>query len=136
MAELAALYQAKGLSESTARLVAEELTARDPLAAHVEAELNLDLEELTRPLQAAAASAVAFTVGAVLPLIAILVPPAAWRVPVCVAVVLLALAFTGWLSVRIGGGHPGKAIARVVLGGGLGLAVTYVIGHLFGAALS
>lgn len=136
LAELAALYEAKGLSRATARTVAAELTAHDPLAAHLDAELGLDSEELTSPLQAAGASALAFVVGAVLPLVAILLPPAAWRVPVTVAVVLLALGLAGWFGARIGGARPGRAVLRVVVGGGAGLALTYGIGYLFGAAVA
>lgn len=136
LAELAALYEAKGLSRATARTVAAELTAHDPLAAHLDAELGLDPEELTSPLQAAGASALAFVVGAVLPLVAILLPPAAWRVPVTVAVVLLALGLAGWFGARIGGARPGRAVLRVVVGGGAGLALTYGIGYLFGAAVA
>jgi VIT1/CCC1 family predicted Fe2+/Mn2+ transporter len=135
LAELAALYEAKGLSPATARTVAQELTAHDPLAAHADAELNLDPDKLTSPLQAAGASALAFVLGAVLPLIAILWPPASWRVPVTVVVVLVALGLAGWVGARIGGGHAGRAVLRVVVGGGLGLAVTYGIGYVFGAAV-
>src|SRR5690242_370470 len=81
-AELVDLYRAKGLSERTARTVAEELTAHDAFAAHVDVELGIDPGDLTNPGQAAGASAAAFTVGAVLPVLAVLLPPAAWRVPV------------------------------------------------------
>jgi len=136
LAELAAIYEAKGLRPETARTVARELTEHDALAAHLDAELGMDAEQLTSPWQAAGASALAFTVGAVLPLLAILLPPPAWRVPVCVAVVLVALGLAGWVGARLGGSRPGVAVARVVIGGGLGLAVTYTIGHLFGAALA
>jgi vacuolar iron transporter family protein len=135
LAELAAIYEAKGLRPETARTVARELTEHDALAAHLDAELSLDPEELTSPWRAAGASALAFTLGAVLPLLAILLPPAAWRVPVCVLVVLIALALAGWVGARLGGSRRGIAVARVVVGGGLGLAVTYLVGHLFGAAV-
>ncbi|MCK5755818.1 MAG: VIT family protein, partial [Mycobacterium sp.] len=82
--ELAALYEGKGLTRSTARTVARELTARDAFAAHAEIELGITPGELTNPWQAALSSALAFTVGALLPLIAILLPPTTWRVPVTV----------------------------------------------------
>ena len=136
LAELAELYQAKGLAESTAQQVAAELSEHDVFAAHVDAELGIDPEELTRPAQAAAASAVSFTVGALLPLLAILLPPELWRVPVTVVVVLAALALTGWVSARLGGAPATRAITRVLIGGALGLAVTYGVGHLVGAAIS
>jgi VIT1/CCC1 family predicted Fe2+/Mn2+ transporter len=135
LAELAALYEAKGLRPETARTVAVELTERDALAAHLDVELSIDPDNLTSPWQAAGASALAFVLGAVLPLLAILLPPPAWRVPVCVAVVLIALGIAGWTGAVLGGGRRSVAVARVVLGGGAGLAVTYLIGHLFGAAI-
>jgi vacuolar iron transporter family protein len=133
--ELTALYAAKGLSPATARQVAEELTARDALAAHSETELHIDPDDLANPWQAAGASALSFTIGALLPLIAILLPPSTWRVPVCVLTVLLALAVAGAVSARLGGSNPRRAIGRVVVGGALGLGVTYGIGHLFGTAI-
>jgi VIT1/CCC1 family predicted Fe2+/Mn2+ transporter len=74
LAELTALYEAKGLSAATARTVAIELSTRDPLAAHLDAELHIDPADLARPVQAAAASALSFTSGALLPLLAILLP--------------------------------------------------------------
>src|SRR5690242_9372541 len=89
--ELIALYRAKGLSQATARRVAEELTVHDALGAHVEAELGIDPGDLANPRQAAAASALSFTVGALLPLLAVLLPPEPLRVAVCVVAVLAAL---------------------------------------------
>jgi VIT1/CCC1 family predicted Fe2+/Mn2+ transporter len=133
--ELTALYQAKGLSEATARQVAEELTARDALAAHLDAELHIDPDDLVSPIQAAAASAASFICGALLPLIAILLPPAAWRVPVTIIAVLIALGLAGAVSARIGESNVRRAVIRVVVGGALGLAFTYAIGHLFGTAI-
>jgi VIT1/CCC1 family predicted Fe2+/Mn2+ transporter len=135
LAELTALYQAKGLSAATARTVAAELTARDPLAAHLDAELHIDPDDLAHPLQAAGASALSFTFGALLPLLAILLPPAAWRVAVTFIAVLIALGLAGALSARIGGSDVRRAVLRVVIGGALGLALTYGIGHLFGTAI-
>ena len=134
--ELTAIYERQGLSPATAHQVAVELMAKDAFAAHSAAELGLNPEELVNPWHAALASAVAFTLGALLPLVAILLPPRAWRVPVTVAVVLIALAMTGTFSARLGGGDARRAALRLVIGGALGLALTYVIGHLFGAAVS
>jgi VIT1/CCC1 family predicted Fe2+/Mn2+ transporter len=135
LAELTALYEAKGLSAATARTVAAELTARDPLAAHLDAELHIDPDDLAHPIQAAGASAASFISGALLPLLAILLPPAALRVPVTFVAVLIALGLAGALSARIGGGNPRRAVLRVVIGGALGLAFTYGIGLLFGTAI-
>lgn len=136
LAELAAIYEGKGLSAQTAAQVARELTAHDPLAAHADAELKIDPDDLANPWQASAASAASFTLGALLPLLAILLPPLAWRVPVTFIAVLAALAVTGALSARIGGANVRSAVLRVLIGGGAGLAFTYGVGHLFGTAVS
>ncbi|WP_460863471.1 VIT1/CCC1 transporter family protein [Rhodococcus aerolatus] len=133
--ELTAIYQAKGLTAATAAQVATELTAHDALGAHLDAELGMDPDDLANPVTAALASAVAFTLGALLPLVAILLPPPAFRVPVTVIAVLLALALAGAASARIGGSAPGRAVTRVVIGGAAGLALTYAIGSLFGTAI-
>jgi VIT1/CCC1 family predicted Fe2+/Mn2+ transporter len=134
LAELAALYEARGLTPSTARLVAQELTAKDAFAAHVDAELGLDPDNLTNPWHAAFASAAAFLVGALIPLLAILIPPAAARVPVAVTAVLVALSLTGVLSAKVGGAPILRATARVVSGGALAMAITYAVGKLFGVS--
>lgn len=133
--ELAALYEARGLSPQTARQAAVELTAHDPLAAHAELELRIDPDQLTNPWQAAFSSAVSFTLGALLPLIAILIPPATYRIPITVVAVLLALAITGLMAARLGGAAPLRPVVRVVLGGALAMAITFGIGHLVGAAV-
>ena len=135
LTELTALYEAKGLSAATARTVATELTSHGALAAHLDAELHIDPADIPSPVQAAAASAVSFTIGALLPLLAILLPPAAARVPVTFAAVLIALGLTGALSARLGGSSIRRAVLRLVIGGALGLAFTYGVGHLFGTAI-
>lgn len=134
--ELIALYESKGLSATTARTVAEELTDHDAFAAHAEVELGIDPEELTNPWQAALSSALSFTVGALLPLIAILAPPTTWRIPVTVVAVLLALVITGMVSAGLGGAPKGRAVVRNVVGGVLALAITYAIGHVVGAVIA
>jgi VIT1/CCC1 family predicted Fe2+/Mn2+ transporter len=134
--ELAALYEAKGLSTATARTVAEELTDHDAFAAHAEVELGIDPADLTNPWQAALSSALSFTVGALLPLIAILLPPNALRIPMTVAAVLLALVITGAASAGLGGAPKQRAITRNLVGGAVALAVTYLIGHLVGTAIT
>jgi VIT1/CCC1 family predicted Fe2+/Mn2+ transporter len=133
--ELAALYEAKGLSPGTARQVAVELTARDAFAAHADAELHLVPDELANPWQAALASALAFTAGAALPLAAILLPPPDVRVVVTFAAVLAALAGTGCLSARLGGARPARAVLRLVFGGATAMAVTFAVGALLGTTI-
>jgi VIT1/CCC1 family predicted Fe2+/Mn2+ transporter len=132
LAELTALYEAKGLTPATARIVAEELTASNAFAAHVDAELGIDPENLTNPWHAAFASAAAFLVGALIPLLAILIPPTAARVPVAVIAVLVALSLTGMVSAKVGDAPVLRATARVVIGGALAMAITYGVGKLFG----
>ncbi len=135
LAELAGIYRRKGLSEATACQVAVELTAHDALAAHADAELNIDPDGLTNPWHASAASAVAFTLGALLPLAAILLAPAHVQVAATVVIVLVALGLAGLLSARIGGSDVRAAVTRVVVGGAAGLALTYAIGRVFGTAV-
>jgi VIT1/CCC1 family predicted Fe2+/Mn2+ transporter len=132
--ELTGLYQAKGLSAETARRVALELTAHDALSAHLEAELGINEADVASPWQAAGASALAFLIGAVLPLLAILLPPASARVPVTFLAVLVALAVTGALGARIGGSPWLRPTLRVVIGGAIALAATFLIGTLLGTS--
>ncbi|MHA7661548.1 VIT1/CCC1 transporter family protein [Mycolicibacterium sp. HS_4_1] len=133
--ELASLLEGRGLSPSTARTAAEELTDHNAFAAHAVVELGITPGELSNPWVAAFSSAVAFTVGALLPLVAILLPPMDYRVPVTMFAVLLALAITGVVSARLGGASAGKAVARNVIGGALALGATYLVGHLFGGVV-
>jgi vacuolar iron transporter family protein len=134
LAELTALYEAKGLSAATARTVAAELTGHGALAAHLDAELHIDPADISSPVQAAA-SALSFIASAVLPLLAILLPPATARVAVTFATVLIALGLAGVLSAHLGGSDIRRAVLQLVIGGAVGLAFTYGIGYLSGTAL-
>lgn len=130
--ELTVLLAQRGLSRELAREAAEQLTERDALRAHARVELGIDPDELANPWHAAWASLIAFTVGAVLPLLAIVLPGPSARVPVTVAAVLTALTLCGAAGARLGGAPPGRAILRNVLGGALAMAVTYAVGTLLG----
>jgi len=132
LAELAGLYVDKGLSEELALQVALELTAHDALGAHAEAELGIDPDELTNPWHAAGASMLAFTLGALLPLLTITLTPPGVRLGVTVAAVVVALAVTGGTSARLGYGRTGPAVLRNVAGGAFAMGVTYLIGSLLG----
>jgi VIT1/CCC1 family predicted Fe2+/Mn2+ transporter len=132
LAELTGLYAAKGLSDDVAREVAAQLTAHDALTAHAEIELGIDPTSLTNPWHAAFASFVAFTLGAVLPLVAVLNPSVAWRLPITVVAVVAALAITGAASARTGKAPVTRAVIRVVGGGVAAMALTYAIGRLVG----
>jgi VIT1/CCC1 family predicted Fe2+/Mn2+ transporter len=130
--ELVGIYRAKGLSAETAQRVAEELTANDSLAAHLDAELHIDPNDVASPWTAAWASAVSFTIGGVLPLLTILLLPPAIRIPGTFVIVLAALAGTGIVSARIGGASVSRTVARVVIGGALALGATFLVGWLLG----
>jgi VIT1/CCC1 family predicted Fe2+/Mn2+ transporter len=132
--ELVGLYRTRGLTEDTARLVANELTAEDPVRAHLSEELGIDEAKIASPGRAAAASAIAFVLGGALPFIAMLLCTASARVPVTVVVVLIALAMTGAAGARLGRASAWRPTARVVIGGATALAVTYGLGLLVGAS--
>lgn len=132
--ELTGLYQAKGLSRATASAVARELTEHDVFAAHVDIELHIDPGNLTNPWQAAFASAITFTIGALVPLLVIVLSGPAWRIPLTFVAVLVALTITGSLSAYAGGANKTRATIRVVLGGALAMAITFGIGRIFGVS--
>jgi vacuolar iron transporter family protein len=129
--ELAHLYEKKGLSKETAKKVAKELTAKDPYAAHVDAELGIDPDDLTNPWHAAFASAASFLIGAVIPLIAVLVFPQEIKIPMTFISVLIALAITGTISAKVSNANIFRATTRVVIGGALAMIVTFGVGRLF-----
>lgn len=130
--ELTGLLTDRGLSPRLAREAAEQLTERDALRAHARVELGINPDELANPWHAAWASLIAFTVGALLPLLAIVLPGPSARVPVTVAAVLAALTLCGVVSARLGGAPAGRAVVRNVGGGALAMAVTYAVGTLLG----
>ncbi len=133
--ELTALLAAKGLSDETARAAARELTDHDALAAHAAEELGLQLDGLARPLQAGLVSALAFALGAALPLLAIGLSPEPARIWVTGGATLAALAGLGTWSARLGGAPVARAVLRVVCGGALAMGLTAGIGYLFGTAV-
>jgi VIT1/CCC1 family predicted Fe2+/Mn2+ transporter len=132
--ELAGIYEQKGLSAATARQVAEELTAKDALRAHISAELNIDPDDVVSPWRAAFASGIAFTIGALLPLLAILVAPSDLRVSATMVAVLVALALTGAAGAYLGQSRLLRPTLRVVIGGAIALAATYLIGSALGTS--
>lgn len=133
--ELAGIYRDRGLSPDLAEQVADELSAGDRLQVHARDELGFDPDHLARPLQAAAASAVSFAVGAAIPLVAITLVAAGARIVAAIAITLLALAGLGVIGARLGGAPPLPAAIRVVLGGVFAMGVTMGIGALVGTAV-
>ncbi|MGW0394968.1 VIT1/CCC1 transporter family protein [Streptomyces sp. NPDC003042] len=130
--ELTDLLTARGLSRELAREAAEQLTERDALRAHARVELGIEPDELANPWHAAFASLIAFTVGALLPLLAIVLPGPSERVPVTAVAVLATLTLCGAVSARLGGAAVPRAILRNVLGGALAMTVTYAVGTWLG----
>ncbi|MET9443229.1 VIT family protein [Streptomyces sp. NPDC006610] len=133
-AELADPPARRGLTREVAREAAVQVTERDALRAHARVELGIDPDELTNPWHAAWAGFLAFTAGALLPLLAIVLPPAEWRLAVTVGSVLTALAATGWSSARPGAAPPARAVTRNVVGGAVAMGVTYAAGSLLDVA--
>ena len=134
-AELIGLLEDRGVRRENAMAVADDLTQRDALRAHLSLELGINQEELASPWAAAGSSAVAFSIGALLPLLGILFSPASARIVVTFAAVLLGLVITGWLSAYLGRARKRVAIACLVVGGALAMLVTFGIGRLVGTAI-
>ncbi|MBV9817811.1 MAG: VIT family protein [Solirubrobacterales bacterium] len=134
--ELTGIYKGRGLSPELARQVAEALTANDALAAHARDELALDEDRRARPFQAAAASAAAFSSGAILPLIAAIIPGKTARLPICLLVATIMLIVLGDLGARLGGAPRTRAVLRVTGWGLLAMGVTAGVGAIAGTITS
>lgn len=133
--ELTAIYEQRGVPAELATAVATALTERDALEAHARDELGLTEERQARPFQAAWASALSFSAGAIVPVVAVGAAPASVRIAVCVVITLVALAVLGYVGARLGGGRRLTATARVVAWGAAAMAVTSGIGAIVGAAV-
>lgn len=133
--ELAGIYEGRGLPSALALEVAQTLTARDPVAAHIRDELGLEDDRRARPLQAAGSSALAFSCGAILPLLAAVIFGGSLRTAATVVVTLVALAVLGFTGARIGGADELRAMVRVTVWGAIAMAVTYGIGAAIGSVV-
>jgi VIT1/CCC1 family predicted Fe2+/Mn2+ transporter len=133
--ELAMIYEKRGLDAQLALKVAKQLSAHDRLGAHMRDELGIDQTSLSRPLQAAWISAVSFAMFAGVPVAALLIAPAALRIPLIAALSLLSLSALGAFGGHLGGAPVGRAALRVTLGGALAMAVTAVIGRILGVSM-
>ena len=133
--ELIWFYEQKGMSPTLAKKVALELTERDALKAHAEAELGIDSDHHVSPGQAALSSFVAFAAGGLLPLFAAM-GDANLRIYLVIASVVAALTLTGYVGAKIGGAKPGRGIVRNLVVSLLTMGVTYVIGYLFGTQIA
>ena len=133
--ELAWFYEEKGLSPKIAFAVATELTAKDALTAHAEAEFGIDSENHVSPTQAAISSFIAFALGGALPLIAVTGPWVDLRIQVTIVATVLSLGLTGWIGAKLGGAKPMRAILRNLFVSLLTMGITYAIGSLVGTQL-
>jgi len=131
--ELTAIYESRGLDRELARQVAQQLSAKDALAAHVRDELGQHAATRARPLQAAWVSAASFSAGALVPLMTFVVAPTSARLALIAVSALIALGVLGAVGAQVGGAPRGKAALRVLVGGGLAMGVTAVVGHLAGS---
>ena len=134
--ELAWFYEQKGISPAIAIKIAEELTAKDALKAHAEAELGIDSEHHVSPWQAAISSFIAFGLGGLLPLIAVTGPWQDFRIQATVGSVALALVLTGYVAAKIGRARSGRSIFRNLFVSGLTMGITYAIGLLVGTQIA
>ncbi len=130
--ELAMIYVKRGLEEDLATKVAEQLSARDRLGAHMRDELGIEQASLARPLQAAWISAASFASFALLPIAGLLMASVALRIAVIATISLVSLAILGAFGGHLGGAPLGRASLRVTLGGALAMAVTAAIGRILG----
>lgn len=133
--ELAEIYVKRGVDQALARQVAEQLMAKDALAAHARDELGISEITTARPVQAALTSAASFSVGAAMPLLMVVVSPASALVAVVSAASLAFLAVLGAIGARAGGANVLRATARVTFWGALAMALTAGIGRLFGTVI-
>jgi VIT1/CCC1 family predicted Fe2+/Mn2+ transporter len=136
LAELQTIYEHKGLSPVTAKQVAKELTAHDPVRAHLEAELNSLEAHIVNPWHAAFSSTGSFLAGALLPFLTVLFAAEQFRIPATILASIIALAGTGAVGAYLGGSSTVKSVIRVVIGGSAALAVTFAIGSLFNTAIT
>lgn len=133
--ELAAIYVQRGLTRELALEVADQLMAKDALAAHARDELGISSISTARPLQAAMASAITFSVGAAAPLLAVALSPVRLLVPLVALVSLLCLAFLGYLGAAAGGAPLARSVLRVTFWGAMAMALTAGIGRLAGTVV-
>lgn len=134
--ELAAIYMARGLEPALASVVAQQLTAHDALGAHARDELGMSNMHAARPLQAALASAMTFTVGAALPIVAVMLAPSRSVIVLVSSASLICLAALGALAARAGGASAWVGAARVAFWGALAMAATAGVGALLGTRIS
>lgn len=134
--ELVGILQGYGVSREAADRAARDIETKDPLKAHLQLELGIDSEELTNPWTAAFSSAISFTLGALLPIFSVMLAPMTARGLVVTIVTLATLVLTGFVSAYVSGTNKWRSMLRLLIGGALGLVVTYGVGLLFGTGVA
>ena len=130
--ELAKIYENRGVKKETALEVAKQLTARDALEAHARDELGINEANKANPVQAALSSAAAFTFGAILPVVVAIFFPLKQMVYYQYGFSIIFLMILGALAAKVGGSHIRKAVIRITVLGTIAMALTALVGHLFG----
>ena len=130
--ELADIYIKRGVQPELAQQVAQQLMAKDALAAHARDELGISEVTTARPVQAALTSAATFAAGAAMPLLMVVVSPSAYLVPMVSLASLIFLGVLGAVGAKAGGADMVRATARVTFWGALAMAATAGIGKIFG----
>lgn len=135
LAELTSIYVSRGLDQPLARMVAEKLMSGDALGAHARDELGITETLRARPIQASLASALSFVVGAIVPIVTVLLAPTAWVTELASATALVTLAILGATAAYVGGAPVARGAIRVAFWGALAMGLTAGVGKLFGAAV-
>lgn len=134
--ELVDILKGYGIRPETAEQAASEMAEQDLLKTHLALELGIDPDELVRPVQAAYSSALAFTAGALIPVIAGIFSPKGLEIPVVFLATLGALLITGWVSAHLGEASRTRAMLRLVVGGAVAMGFTWFIGQMFGVVVA
>jgi VIT1/CCC1 family predicted Fe2+/Mn2+ transporter len=136
LAELTGIYQRRGLSHDLAREVAQALSEHDALTAHARDELGIDPEALAKPVEASVVSAGSFSIGALIPIVVVLVVGAAVRVPAVVVSALIGLAALGATGAHLGGAPRLRPALRVLVGGAAAMAISWAVGQAFNVSVA
>jgi vacuolar iron transporter family protein len=132
--ELAKIYEQRGLDKQLALQVATQLTAHDALGAHARDELGINEITLARPLQAATASAASFVLGGLLPFLVAIFAPMGYMAIFQYGFTIMFLAASAMVAARAGGSSVSKSVIRICFWGTVAMALTALVGHLFGTA--
>ena len=132
---LAEIYEKRGLKKDTALMVAKELTEYDALGSHIRDELGINEVSQAKPVQAALASGLAFTIGGILPLIVSVFLPLKNMEYYLYGFAIIFLIILGAIAAKTGGSSVSKAIVRITFWGTAAMGLTALVGYLFGVSM-